>query len=141
EAVEIEGSKVFVAGVGDPGRYVRVYANEIVLGETRVDSSGRFLIEAQRDLPVGQYMIRADLLDSDGVTVIARAVVPFEREEGVAIAAVAPDQPRPPAANPPAANPPADVKPIEVPEPPANAGAAAEPSTSPPPASAETPPA
>lgn len=103
EAVEIEGSKVFVAGAGDPGRYVRVYANEIVLGETVVDQNGRFLIEAVKELPVGQYMIRADLLDAGGA-VIARAVVPFEREEGEAIAAVAPEVEQPPAA----AQPPAD---------------------------------
>ena len=137
EAVEIEGSKVFVAGIGDPGRYVRVYANEIVLGETSFDSAGRFLIEAQRDLPVGQYMTRADLLDSDGVTVIARAVVPFEREEGEAIAAVAPDQPSPPAANPPAEDKPAEVAAAD--EPPADAGAATQPAT-PPAALNETPP-
>src|SRR5206468_12482407 len=127
--VEIEGSKVFVAGVGDPGRFVRVYANEIVLGETKVDSAGRFLIEAERDLPVGQYMIRADMLDSDGVTVIARAVVPFEREQGAAIAAVAPDQPSPPAANPPDQGKPADVAAAE--QPPADAGAPTQPATPP----------
>jgi nucleoid-associated protein YgaU len=103
EAVEIEGKKIFVAGVGDAGRRVRVYANEILLGESKVDPAGHFLVEAERDLPVGQYMIRADLLGADGATVQARAVVPFEREEGEAIAAVAPDQPSPPASNPLAA--------------------------------------
>jgi nucleoid-associated protein YgaU len=137
EAVEIEGSKIFVAGVGDPGRSVRVYANEIVLGETKINPAGRFLVEAQRDLPVGQYMVRADLLDADGVTVIARAVVPFEREEGEAIAAVAPDQPNPPAANPPAQDKPAEVAAAD--QPPADAGA--NPATPPPAASTETPPA
>lgn len=103
EAVEIEGNKIFIAGVGEPGRGVRVYANEDVLGEAKVDPSGRFLVEAVRELPVGQYLIRADLLDADGVTVLARAVVPFEREEGEAIAAVAP-----PASNPPPADKPAE---------------------------------
>lgn len=116
EAVEIEGSKIFVAGTGDPGRFVRVYANEIVLGETRVGEGGRFLVEAERDLPVGEYIIRADLLD--GAKVIARAAVPFEREPGEAIAAVAPAIEQPADAGKPAdtaagtdqSNPPADTQ-------------------------------
>ncbi|MFN4272735.1 MAG: LysM peptidoglycan-binding domain-containing protein [Aliihoeflea sp.] len=89
EAVEIDGDTVFVAGQAEPGRFLRVYANEILLGETRASEGGRFLIEARVDLPVGDYIIRADLLGSDG-SVEARAAVPFEREPGDAIAAVAP---------------------------------------------------
>ena len=77
EAVEIEGSKIFVAGSSEPGRTIRAYANEIVLGETKVSAEGRFLIEAEHDLPVGNYLIRADVLDTDGVKVIARAAVPL----------------------------------------------------------------
>ncbi|QIS94628.1 LysM peptidoglycan-binding domain-containing protein [Nitratireductor mangrovi] len=90
EAVEIEGRKVFVAGIGQPGLTVRVYANADLLGETEVSPSGRFLIETERDLPVGDYIIRADLLDDGGRKVVARAAVPFQREPGEAIAAVAP---------------------------------------------------
>lgn len=92
EAVEIDGGTVFVAGYAEPGRFVRVYANEILLGEVRVSEAGRFLIEAEVDLPVGDYIIRADLLASDG-SVVARAAVPFEREPGETIAAVAPRTP------------------------------------------------
>ena len=114
EAVEIEGSKIFVAGTSEPGRLVRAYANEIVLGESKVSAAGRFLIEAEHDLPVGNYLIRADVLDADGIKVIARAAVPFEREPGEAIAAVAP---------------PADTTPAEpaAPQPEAPAVVAAEP--------------
>lgn len=92
EAVEIDGNTVFVAGYAEPGRFVRVYANEILLGEVRVSEAGRFLIEAEIDLPVGDYIIRADLLGSDG-SVVARAAVPFEREPGETMAAVAPRAP------------------------------------------------
>ncbi|NGO53992.1 LysM peptidoglycan-binding domain-containing protein [Allomesorhizobium camelthorni] len=99
EAVEIEGRKVFVAGVADPGRKVRVYANDILLGDADASPSGRFLIETERDLPVGDYIIRADALEPDGVKVAARAAVPFEREEGENLAAVAPSAPQ---AEPPA---------------------------------------
>lgn len=91
EAVEIEGRKVFVAGVADPGRKVRAYANDILLGEVVTSPGGRFLIETERDLPVGDYIIRVDALESDGVKVVARAAVPFEREAGEAQSAVAPE--------------------------------------------------
>ncbi|MCT8990890.1 LysM peptidoglycan-binding domain-containing protein [Chelativorans sp. SCAU2101] len=90
EAVEIDGREVFVAGRAEPGRLLRVYANDILLDQTRVSPEGRFLVEAERDLPVGDYIIRADVLADDGVTVVARAAVPFERPEGEQIAAVAP---------------------------------------------------
>lgn len=94
EAVEIDGRKVFVAGMADPGATIRVYANDFLLGQTVASEGGRFLIEANRDLPVGGYIVRADLLAADGVKVLARAAVPFEREPGENVAAVAP-QPAP----------------------------------------------
>lgn len=89
QAVEIEGSKIFVAGNAEPGRTVRVYVNEMLLGEAKAASNGRFLVEAEKELPVGSYTIRADVL-GDGAQVIARAAVPFQREPGESIAAVAP---------------------------------------------------
>jgi nucleoid-associated protein YgaU len=91
EAVEIEGRKIFIAGAADPGRKVRAYANDILLGEVITSPGGRFLIETERDLPVGDYIIRVDGLEPDGSKVVARAAVPFEREPGEAIAAVAPN--------------------------------------------------
>lgn len=90
EAVEIEGNRIFVAGSADPGSVVRVYANDALLGEARASPDGQFLVEAERRLAVGDYIIRADLLGPDGVEVVARAAVPFEREPGEAVAAVAP---------------------------------------------------
>lgn len=98
EAVEIEGKKIFIAGAADAGRKVRAYANEILIGETLTSPEGRFLIEAQRELPVGDYIVRVDALEPDGVKVVARAAVPFTREPGEAIAAVAPEQPAAPQA-------------------------------------------
>ncbi|RVB44631.1 LysM peptidoglycan-binding domain-containing protein, partial [Mesorhizobium sp. M7A.F.Ca.CA.001.06.1.1] len=95
EAVEIDGSKIFVAGLADAGRKVRAYANDILLGDAQTSTDGHFLVEATRDIPVGSYTIHVDGLDADGVTVVARAAVPFEREPGEAIAAVAPSAPKP----------------------------------------------
>jgi hypothetical protein len=90
EAVEVEGRKIFVAGVADPERQVRGFANEILLGDTKASPEGRYLIESEHDLPVGDFIIRVDALESNGVKVAARAAVPFERQPGEAVAAVAP---------------------------------------------------
>lgn len=129
EAVEIDGRKIFVAGAADPGRTVRGYANEILLGDAKASPDGRYLIEADRDLPVGDYIIRVDALEPDGVKVAARAAVPFEREPGQTIAAVAPVAPEPvaPAAQPPSAEAPAAGAPAT--EAPAAAPAASAPGT------------
>jgi nucleoid-associated protein YgaU len=89
EAVEIEGRKIFLAGVADPGRKVRAYINDVPLGDIVTPPTGRFLIEAERDVPVGDYIIHVEVLDPDGVEVIAQATVPFEREPGIDVAAVA----------------------------------------------------
>lgn len=91
EAVEIEGSKVFVAGSASAGRLVRVYADDALLGENRSSAGDRFLVEAERDIAVGDHIIRADLIGERG-DVLARAVVPFEREPGTFVAAVAPQE-------------------------------------------------
>lgn len=97
-AVEIEGNKVFVAGIADPKGLVRAYANQFMLGETRASEGGQFLVEALRELPVGDYIVRADLIGPDGIKVIRRAQVPFRRPAGEAVAAVAPAQPAAPPA-------------------------------------------
>ncbi|RWC91178.1 MAG: LysM peptidoglycan-binding domain-containing protein, partial [Mesorhizobium sp.] len=76
EAVEIDGNKIFVAGLADPGRKVRAYANDILLGDAQTSPDGHFLVEATRDIPVGSYTIHVDGLDADGVKVVARAAVP-----------------------------------------------------------------
>jgi nucleoid-associated protein YgaU len=88
EAVEIEGNKIFVAGIADPGSTVRVYANDAVLGEAKTSPVGRFLVESIHELAVGDYIIRADMLAADGLKVAARAAVPFTRAPGESVAAV-----------------------------------------------------
>lgn len=122
EAVEIDGNKIFIAGVTDPGRKVRAYANDILLGDAKTSPDRHFLVEATRDIPVGTYTIHVDALDTDGVRVVARAAVPFEREPGEAVAAVAPAEPKP-----------AEIKPAE-PNAPATKAAPTTPATA-----AETP--
>lgn len=91
EAVEIEGDKVFVAGNAKgpkEGNRVVVNANEILLGSSAISPEGRFLVQSQKPLAVGDYIIRADLVDASG-RVIATARVPFRREAGENVSAVA----------------------------------------------------
>ncbi|TKB10929.1 MAG: LysM peptidoglycan-binding domain-containing protein [Mesorhizobium sp.] len=109
EAVEIDGSKIFVAGTADPGRKVRAYADDMLLGEAQTSPDGHFLIEAKRDIPVGSYTIHVDGLADDGAKVVARAAVPFEREPGESIAAVAPNEAKPGEAKPAEAKPAAEA--------------------------------
>jgi len=89
EAVEIDSDTIFVAGAADPGSQVRVYANEFLLGDTLTSPGGRFLVQVRKDLAVGDYIIRADVIDPATAEVVARAAVPFTRSEGERVAAVA----------------------------------------------------
>ncbi|MFD1197755.1 Ig-like domain-containing protein [Brucella gallinifaecis] len=91
EAVEIEGDKVFVAGNAKAlkgGNRVVVNANDILIGSSPVSPEGRFLVQSQKPLAVGDYIIRADLLNANG-RIIATARVPFRREAGENVSAVA----------------------------------------------------
>ncbi len=89
EAVEIEGDTIYVAGRALLGKRVNVYANDIVLGSSEISAEKRFLVRSHQPLKVGDYIIRADLLDEKNA-IIATARVPFHREEGQNISAVAP---------------------------------------------------
>ena len=136
EAVEIEGRTIFVAGSADPGRKVRGYANDILLGDAEASPGGQFLIEAERDLPVGDYIIRVDALEPDGAKVAARAAVPFEREPGESISAVAPPAL---AAEAPAVEPNPITEAPAAPEAPAIADAPIAPATPPAPVTNDAP--
>ncbi len=122
-AVEIDGSKIFVAGTADPGRKVRAYADDMLLGDAKTSPDGHFLIEATHDIPVGNYTIHVDGLADDGVKVVARAAVPFEREPGESVAAVAPNETKP-----------AEAKPAGTAAPATATAEAAKPATTPAPA-------
>ena len=67
---------------------MRVYADDQVLGEGKADAQGRFVIDGEIALSVGQHVIRIDMVGADG-KVQMRAAVPFERPEGDQISAVA----------------------------------------------------
>ncbi|MGB8817071.1 MAG: Ig-like domain-containing protein [Rhizobiaceae bacterium] len=90
EAVEIENGKIFVAGAAKGVDTVRIYANDEVLGDARRGQGDRFLAEFQRELAPGDYIFKAEGLAADGVTVLSRASVPFQRQADVAELAPAP---------------------------------------------------
>ncbi|MBO6552892.1 MAG: LysM peptidoglycan-binding domain-containing protein [Roseitalea sp.] len=89
EAVEIDGAELFVAGAATAGTRLRLYANEMLLGDTTSSDGGRFLIQVRRDLPVGDYIIRADAIDPVSGDVLKRVSVPFTRQAGERLAAIA----------------------------------------------------
>jgi nucleoid-associated protein YgaU len=93
DAVEIEGGKIFIAGSAPSGYSVTVSADGEVIGTAKADASGRFIVEAEKDLSVGDHIISADLMDPESGSILLRATVPFNRPEGQALAAVAPTQP------------------------------------------------
>ncbi|WP_428428099.1 LysM peptidoglycan-binding domain-containing protein [Pararhizobium sp.] len=88
-AVEIEGKKIFVAGNAKAGALVRIYADDTLVGETKTDEQGRFVVDGTLELPVGNHTIRADMMGADGSKVELRAAVPFDRPVGDQVAAVA----------------------------------------------------
>lgn len=88
-AVEIEGKKMFVAGNAKAGAVVRIYADDVLVGETKADEQGRFVVDGTINLPVGNHTIRADMMGADGSKVELRAAVPFNRPVGDQVAAVA----------------------------------------------------
>jgi nucleoid-associated protein YgaU len=88
-AVEIEGKKIFVAGNAKAGALVRIYADDTLVGETKTDEQGRFVVDGTIELPVGNHTIRADMMGADGSKVELRAAVPFDRPVGDQVAAVA----------------------------------------------------
>lgn len=89
EAVEVEGDKLFVAGIASKGNTVRILVDDFEVGFVDVNGDGRFLIETQQELSVGQHMITAALEDKSTKQIVLRAVVPFDRPEAESAAAIA----------------------------------------------------
>ena len=87
-AVEIEGNRIFIAGVASPRANVAGYADDRPVGKATAAAEGHFVIEGAANLSVGEHTIRVDLLDGSG-KVTLRAAVPFTRPEGNQVSAVA----------------------------------------------------
>ena len=68
---------VILSGTTDEAGLVKVYAGEILVGETRVEAGGRWNFIAGNLLPVGNYYISSELVKDE--VVVARIDVPFVR--------------------------------------------------------------
>lgn len=90
-AVEVEGNKLFVAGVAKPGARVKAYADGEALGQTTANKDGSFVIDGVRELSVGEHKIAVDHLGADDKALV-RVEVPFNRPAGDQVAAVASPQ-------------------------------------------------
>lgn len=87
-AVEIEGSKIFVAGVSQPNASLRGQANGKPIGAAVADADGHFVIEGNAELAIGDHTIGVETVGPDGKARL-RVEVPFNRPSGDQIAAVA----------------------------------------------------
>ncbi len=114
EAVEVEGDKLFIAGIGTKGYQVRVFADDKEVGLANVNAQGRFLVETEEPLDVGKHQITAALENKTTKQVLLRAIVPFDRPEGKALAAVASSKP---AATTPVAKPETEMVKVELDKP------------------------
>ncbi|NRG19043.1 LysM peptidoglycan-binding domain-containing protein [Rhizobiales bacterium] len=79
EAVETEKDRLYVAGQAEPGSDVRVYVDNELVGETRTDNTGRWLLEGTKKIEPGKVDVRADKVENSEGEVTARAEVTFER--------------------------------------------------------------
>ncbi|MEM6711492.1 MAG: LysM peptidoglycan-binding domain-containing protein [Pseudomonadota bacterium] len=86
DAVELEGLEAWVAGGALPGTVIRLYQDNVLLGEAPTGTQGRFLYQGTLEPSLGETIIRADALDNETGEVVARAEVPFEMPEAVVAA-------------------------------------------------------
>lgn len=78
EAIETEtDGTLFAAGASNPDTMVRVYFDEVLIGQTTTDSIGRWRLSTQHLLTNDSYAVRVDQVDSQTGEVRARRAVPF----------------------------------------------------------------
>jgi nucleoid-associated protein YgaU len=78
-AAEAEADNLYVAGEAAPGTLVHVYANEELVGEALAGAEGTWLVEAEKDVPIGEIVIRADAVAAGAASPSAQAEAPFMR--------------------------------------------------------------
>jgi nucleoid-associated protein YgaU len=77
---------VVIGGQAPPGKQVRAYLDNRLIGVARADSSGRWRVKPSGMVPPGLHILRVDEVD-DGGKVLARVETPFSRAEPLNIAA------------------------------------------------------
>lgn len=78
EAIDYDNSGgVIFSGISNSPGKVRIYAGENLVGESHVDSSGRWNLIFGNIMPLGEYNISAELVKTDGTT--TKLTLPFAR--------------------------------------------------------------
>ena len=78
--------RVVIGGRAAPGKEVRAYLDNGLMGTTRADSSGRWHITPDKHVLPGLHTLRIDEVDDAG-KVLARVESPFSRAEPLSIGA------------------------------------------------------
>lgn len=76
-----QGGAMRFAGGAAPGARVRLYVDDQFIGEAVADASGRWAFQPQSQPAIGRHRLRIDQVSSADGRVLARAEVPFQREE------------------------------------------------------------
>jgi nucleoid-associated protein YgaU len=87
ESVDYDSKgRVVIGGRAAPGKEVRAYLDNGLMGMTRADSSGRWHITPDKPVLPGLHTLRIDEVDDAG-KVLARVESPFSRAEPLSIGA------------------------------------------------------
>ena len=106
-----------LSGTGDPGAHVLVYLDQQPFGQFIIADDGTWRMEKEGELPIGQHVFNADLIDKTTGVVVGRTSVAVERRPPSPEETKSPEEaaPEEPAAKPEATPPLAEAKPTPAP--------------------------
>jgi nucleoid-associated protein YgaU len=76
---EKDGGRIVLSGTGDPGAHVLVYLDEQPFGQFIIADDGTWRMEKEGELPIGEHVFNADLIDKTTGIVVGRTSVAVER--------------------------------------------------------------
>jgi nucleoid-associated protein YgaU len=76
---DAEGNIIF-SGRASPGNTVRIYVDNLAVGEVKVGSDGKWLFDQSPKVAAGNHTLRADEIDGKGI-VVSRVELPLLRED------------------------------------------------------------
>ena len=76
-----QGGSMRFAGSATPGARLRLYVDEQPIGEAVAEAPGRWAFQPDSQPSVGRHRLRIDQVSPSDGRVVARAEVPFQREE------------------------------------------------------------
>jgi hypothetical protein len=92
-----ESGKVALAGTGEPGMRIFLYADQTPLGEVSIGSDGSWTFEGERKLGTGEHKFRADAIEPEtGVALSSASIGIIRTEPPKEEVAAAPEAPTPP---------------------------------------------